>query len=195
MEHFASSALAELPRPADLPADDRPILGFFGLLQSWVDLPLLRRLAERFPECHVVVIGRSMVDLGDLQGLPNLHLLGQKAYRDLPAYCRAFDVGLIPFVLNELTDAVNPIKLREYLSAGLPVVSTAMPEVVALGEVPGLAVVRTHDEFIEACGRFLATRRGPQERRVAANSFAGEGWAGRCLSMVTDAREALGLGR
>ena len=64
-----------------------------------------------------------------LSGMPEHQLLGRKPYAELPPYCKAFDVGLIPFALNELTRNVNPIKLREYLSAGLPVVSTRDPGV------------------------------------------------------------------
>ena len=67
--------------------------------------------------------------VSSLQGLPNVHLLGRKPYESLHTYCKGFDLGLIPFVKNELTMNVNPIKLREYLSAGLPVVSTDIPEV------------------------------------------------------------------
>ncbi len=190
-EHFAKAAFGNEPRPADLPADGKPILGFFGLLQDWVDLELIRKLAIRFPDCNVAVIGRSMIDLSPLQGVPNLLLLGQKPYSELPGYCRAFAVGLVPFVLNELTDAVNPIKLREYLSAGMPVVSTAMPEVTALGAVDGLHVVTTHEEFLSAVATLLDRPRSLEERSRAANSFASEGWTGRCLVMARAVRHEL----
>lgn len=190
-EHFAKAALENESAPADLPNDGKPVLGFFGLLQDWVDLELLRKLALRFPDCNVVVIGRSMIDLSRVMGLPNLLLLGQKPYSSLPAYCRAFTVGLVPFVLNELTDAVNPIKLREYLSAGMPVVSTAMPEVTVLGPIDGLHVVTTHDEFLAAIGTLLERPRTLAERQRAAMSFATEGWTGRCLVMAKVVRQQL----
>ncbi len=190
-DHFARAAFQTLPRPTDLPNDGRPILGFFGLIQDWVDLVLLRRLAERFPEAHVVLVGRSMIDLGPVQGVPNLHILGQKAYQELPAYCQAFSIGLIPFVLNELTDAVNPIKLREYLSAGLPVVSTALPEVVALGAVDGLAVAADHQGFLDAVASALASPRSVEGRRHASRAVATEGWGGRCLLMAREVTAAL----
>jgi glycosyltransferase involved in cell wall biosynthesis len=189
--HFARAAFEELPRPADLPADGRPILGFFGLIQDWVDQGLIRAVAEQFPQCHVVVLGRSMVDLSPLTGLANLHLLGQKPYQELPAYCRAFAAGLIPFVQNELTEAVNPIKLREYLSAGLPVVSTAMPEVVALGSVDGLHVARDQHQFLDAVAAILARSESAEQRRARAAGFASEGWLGRCLLMARETRHAL----
>ena len=88
-------------------------------------------MAKKRADWHFVLIGDadSSIDLSRYRAMPNMHFLGRKPYSDLPAYCQHFDVGLIPFKVNELTYAVNPIKLREYLSAGLPVVSTPMPEV------------------------------------------------------------------
>ena len=80
-----------------------------------------------------------------------MHFLGRKSYAELPAYCRQFDVGLIPFKLNELTRAVNPIKLREYLAAGLPVISTPLPEVAIYEQMVNLA--DTPEEFVRRRGR------------------------------------------
>ena len=128
-EHFAQALDDNLPEPAELAAIPRPRLGFFGLLRDWVDLDLLAEVARRRPDWHVVLLGDSTVDLSPYRSLANMHFLGPKPYGELPAWCRGFDVGLIPFKLNPLTHAVNPIKLREYLAAGLPVVSTPLPEV------------------------------------------------------------------
>ncbi len=77
----------------------------------------------------VVIIGRADVDVSRLEREPNICRLGPKSFAELPAYVAHFDVGIIPFVVNDLTRAVNPIKLREMLAAGVPVVSTALPEV------------------------------------------------------------------
>ena len=127
--HFSKALSNNLPTPADIAAIPRPRLGFMGLIRDWVDLDLLAEVAHRRPDWHIVLIGDGTVDLSPYRQLPNLHFLGRKPYEELPAYCKQFDVGLIPFKLNDLTRAVNPIKLREYLAAGLPVVSTPLPEV------------------------------------------------------------------
>ena len=124
--HFAA-ALDAPDRPRDLPDGD--IVGFFGLLSEWVDQELLVRLAEAVPTANVVLIGTADVDVSALESVPNIHLLGPRPFRELPAYIASFRVGIIPFAVNELTKAVNPIKLREMLAAGCPVVSTALPEV------------------------------------------------------------------
>jgi glycosyltransferase involved in cell wall biosynthesis len=80
-----------------------------------------------------VLLGKATTDVSALARLPNVHLLGRRAYEDLPSYCKAFDVALMPFRVNELTRNANPLKVREYLAAGLPVVSTPIPEVEVLG--------------------------------------------------------------
>jgi len=131
-EHFAQ-ALSEIPRPADLP--EGRIAGFFGLLSEWLDQDLLIEIAGKVPECEIVLIGREDVAIDRLKNIPNVHLLGPRPFNRLPGYVKYFDVGLIPFVVNELTKAVNPIKLREMMSAGCPVVSTNLPEVALYGGV------------------------------------------------------------
>jgi glycosyltransferase involved in cell wall biosynthesis len=88
-----------------------------------------------------------------------MHFLGRRPYADLPAYCKSFDVGLIPFKLNDLTRAVNPIKLREYLAAGLPVVSTPLPEVLACNGYAHTA--QGPDNFLTAIASALSTNHHP----------------------------------
>ena len=117
LEHFhqAKQRFPQIPR---MEAIRRPIVGFFGLIREWVDLEVIAALAQRFPEVSFVLIGRSEIGLDPIEGHPNVHWLGPVLYADLPGYARYFDVGFIPFVLNELTKAVNPLKLMEYLRLG-----------------------------------------------------------------------------
>jgi hypothetical protein len=159
-EHFARAALQPPPRPDDLADVPGPVIGFFGLLHEWVDLGLIRAVAERFPEATVVLIGQVRVPLGGLDRLPNVRVLGHRPYERLPAYCAAFDVAILPFVLNELTEAVNPIKLWEYLSA-----------------------------FVDAVGRRLAGR-DDLARGELARSMARHSWATRCAEMARHVQQA-----
>jgi glycosyltransferase involved in cell wall biosynthesis len=80
------------------------------------------------------MIGKSTTDTSELEKSSNVHLLGRKPYADLPAYCKGFDVAINPFRISRLTLNANPLKVREYLAAGLPVVSTSIPEVEILGQ-------------------------------------------------------------
>ena len=153
-EHFAKAVTDDLPEPADLADLPHPRLGFFGLIHEWVDVALLAAAARLRAQWQWVLIGDANVDLSALKGLPNVHVLGRRPYEQLPAYCRALDVGLIPFVVNDLTRSVNPIKLREYLAAGLPVVSTPLPEVTR-GDWPA-ATADTPEAFIAAVEAALA---------------------------------------
>jgi glycosyltransferase involved in cell wall biosynthesis len=140
-EHFYD-AVAQAEPVAALENIRRPIVGFFGLISEWVDLGLIAHLSEAFPDASFVLLGRADVDLGPLAGRPNVHALGFVPYAELPRYARYFDVGLIPFVLNSLTRAVNPLKLMEYFALGLPVLSTRLPELETIEGPLRLAVTR-----------------------------------------------------
>ena len=89
-------------------------------------------------------MGKTGVDCSELQRLPNVHFVGTRSYDSLPGFAKGFTVGILPFKVNRLTENVNPIKLREYLAAGLPVVSTALPEVKSYAGVVGLEPPRTN---------------------------------------------------
>jgi glycosyltransferase involved in cell wall biosynthesis len=151
-DHFYNALACSEPVPA-LEKIPRPIVGFFGLISEWVDLPLIAHLSEAFPETSFVLIGRADVDLGPLARRPNVHPLGLVPYADLPRHARYFDVGLIPFVLNNLTRAVNPLKLMEYFALGLPVLSTRLPELESIEGPLRLAVTRS--EFTDGLRELL----------------------------------------
>ena len=118
------------PRPNDLLKNlPKPIVGYYGAIADWFDLDLLTELAESRPQYTFVLIGQvHQVDVSRLQSLPNVHLLGEKNYREIPLFLSHFDVCLIPFKLNNLTKGVDPVKLYEYFSQGKPVVATDMAE-------------------------------------------------------------------
>ncbi|HEV3166321.1 MAG TPA: glycosyltransferase [Isosphaeraceae bacterium] len=159
--------------PADIAALPRPVLGFYGTIQDWIDFDLLCFLARRHPEWSIVMLGSAFVDVSRLRQLPNIHLLGRKEHAQLPNYCKGFDVGIIPYVVNERIRHVNPIKLREYLSAGLPVVSTAFPEVQRYPEFCTAAA--TFEEFEGAIEASLRTDTTMLRRR-RCEAMRGETW-------------------
>jgi len=180
--HFAQ-ALEDAPRPDDLPPGEAA--GFFGLLSEWLDQELIVKLAHSIAPAQVVLIGKADVDIERLKGIPNLHLLGPRPFSKLPAYVRNFQVGLIPFVVNDLTRAVNPIKLREMLAGGCPVVSTMLPEVERYAGAAGAVdVVRTHDEFVEAVRRRLAKPATAAQRQAISNCMESETWAAKVSEIL-----------
>ena len=158
--HFRSACLDAIRAPADCAELQRPVIGFFGLIADWVDLEVVRYLASARPQWSLLLIGEIQTDTSALRELSNVHLLGRRSYQSLPAYCRAFDVAILPFVVNELTVAANPLKLREYLAAGLPVVATPLPEVLKLKGL--LRTASTPEEFLNQIEALLNEgKRGP----------------------------------
>jgi glycosyltransferase involved in cell wall biosynthesis len=143
-EHFHEAAETAVPEPR-MEGIRRPIVGFMGLLSPWVDLTNIAHLADAFPQCSFVLLGRSEVSLRPLAGRPNIHCLGWVPYAELPRYARYFDVGLISFIHNRMTKAINPLKLMEYFALGLPVLASRIPE---LEHMPGpLRLATSRDEF------------------------------------------------
>jgi glycosyltransferase involved in cell wall biosynthesis len=137
-EHFSScpGRAPGLERLLRLPA---PRVGFFGLLNAWVDLEMVRVAARARRDWSFVIIGPTQLPSGAHPSEPNMHYFGPVAYEHLPAYAHHFDVGMIPFKVNDLTLSVNPLKLMEYFAAGLPVVSTPIPEVLKYKDVVHVA--------------------------------------------------------
>ena len=142
------------------------------MLDEWIDQELLRAVALANPQADVIVIGAARVPVDALAGVANLHLLGRKPFAELPAYLARCRVALIPFQINELTRAVNPIKLREYLSAGVPVVTTALPELLAFRSHDGVDVVDGREEFVAAVARRLAQPVDAAQRRLPVGDDA-----------------------
>jgi len=175
-EHFAKvldPGFPEAPELRDLP---RPIVGYYGLVHDWQDLDLLAEVARRRPGWSIVLVGKLQVDVDRFRSVPNMHFLGQKPHDDLPGFSRGFDVAVIPHKVNELTRNMNPIKLREYLAAGLPVVSSPLPEVLAYA--PEVRVAEGADGWVEALEAAIADR-GPEADRRRSDLVAEEGWSAR----------------
>ena len=172
--HFRKALDAETEIPAEIRDLPKPVIGFHGLLADWVDFGLLKKIAEHFKGGSVVLIGKITFDaekkIKVLDNVPNIHLLGRQPYAELPAYCKGFDVALNPFVMNELTRHVNPLKVREYLAAGVEVVSTDIREVRVLEHC---AIGSTDDDFIAEIERILEN---PKPRAEVSASIRHESW-------------------
>ncbi|HEY6099738.1 MAG TPA: glycosyltransferase [Anaeromyxobacter sp.] len=186
--HF-SRACEPGPVPDDLARLPRPVIGFFGLVADWIDLELVRRVADAHPRASVVLLGRVVTPTAPLAGARNVHLLGRKRYEDLPAYCRGFDVALTPFKRNALALAANPLKAREYVAAGLPNVCTDLPELRA---IPGCTVAPDAETFLAAVARALASG-GPDRARSAL--VRGESWEAKVAELRGHVDAALERGR
>jgi UDP-galactopyranose mutase len=138
--------------PADQAGIPHPRLGFAGVIDERMDIELLDQLASARPDWHLVLVGPVVkIDPAQLPQRENIHYLGAKQYAELPAYMAGWDIGLLPFALNESTRYISPTKTPEYLAAGLPVVSTPIRDVVAPYGIAELARIgRNAKEFVAA---------------------------------------------
>jgi glycosyltransferase involved in cell wall biosynthesis len=171
--HFARAL-----EPGELPADLRdipgPRIGFFGLIHEWVDLDLIGQLAETLPYSFVL-IGDSNQNLEPLLRRANVHHLGRKPYTVLPDYCRGFDAAIVPFRISELTLSVNPIKLREYAAAGLPIVASNLPEIRRCADIARCASGLS--EWQAALRDAVARGQDSTERRAQSARVLDQDWS------------------
>ena len=172
--------------PLDVPG---PVMGFFGGLDDYVvDMALLAETARGVPDATLLLVGDATCPMDELVALPNVRWLGYQPYERIPELGRTFDVALMPWLDNDWIRYANPIKLKEYLALGLPVVTTAYPEVRhAEGDV---RVAGSREEFVELVRKALADPGGAPERAARRSSVRGATWAARAeqlLQVATDA--------
>ncbi len=144
--HFAQIKNNDISIPSDINNIKPPIIGYIGAVSSCFDLELIEFVARSNTNLSIVIIGETHVDKSILPVADNIHYLGQKKYTELPNYMKAFDVGIIPFKVNDLADTINPVKLFEYLAGGMPVVSTDLAEVRTHENV--VSIAKTKEEFL-----------------------------------------------
>lgn len=159
-----------------------PAAGYVGALQDWFDTDCLEAAARANPEYRFVLVGRvDHAPIRRLESLPNVEFAGEIPYDHLPQMCASFRVGLIPFRINALTLATDPIKLYEYFSCGMPVVSTALPEVERMGDLAYVA--RTPAEFAAAVRQAMQENdAGRHARRLEI--AARESWMDRASALA-----------
>lgn len=187
--HFQTALDPHTILPPDLAAIPGPRLGFVGAISGYkVDFQLIRQIAEAHPDWSVVLIGEvgegdPWTDSSILHGLPNLHLLGPRAYQDLPSYLKGFDVALLPNQVNEYTNAMFPMKFFEYLAAGRPVVSVDLKALRDFYDVASIS--RSPDEFIAAIEKNLKGDVPPLDRRLqVAREHTYEARTKRMLALI-----------
>ncbi len=143
-----------------------PKLGFFGVLDERFDGELLAAVADQEPSWQIVLAGPvAKIDPAALPRRPNIHYAGQQPYSSLPAFLASWDVCLLPFALNDATRFISPTKSLEYMAAELPVVSTAVPDVVGQ-HADVIAIAHSPAEFAARCRQALAMPAGERQRMI-----------------------------
>jgi glycosyltransferase involved in cell wall biosynthesis len=166
--HFLKARARQFD-PADQEELPKPRLGFYGVIDERFDTELLAKAAEMRPDWSFVMVGPVVkISEEDLPKRPNIHYLGSKTYAELPGYLSGWDVALMPFAMNESTQFISPTKTPEYLAGGKPVVSTPIKDVVRhYGELEGVKIASTPEEFVAACDEALELSHNPESGWLA----------------------------
>ncbi len=147
-EHFMKASLEETQLPEDIADIKRPIIGLCGSFDVRTDFNIIRHIAMVHSDWSIVFIGPMLTKPKQLSGLKNVVFLGPRPHRLLPNYLKAIDVCIIPYKVSDGSILnSSPVKLREYLAAGKPVISTPIPEVKKFKEVK---IAHDKDEFVES---------------------------------------------
>ena len=167
----------------------RPIIGYFGAIDDYAtDMKLFKLVAQSLPGMSFVLIGSSTVDISDITSLPNVHYFGFRPYEEIPKFGAGFDVGIMPWFQNEWIECCNPIKLKEYLALGIPIVTTPIPQV---DEYPNLlSVATTPQEFVAAIRNCLTTN-DEHSKLLRQKAVEKDSWGFKAAEVLTMVEAAL----
>lgn len=189
VELFRRAAAPDTEIPAAASGLSAPVIGYIGSLHEWIDFELIAWLARQRPQWTFLLVGHAAANVGELRSLANVRLVGSQPYPDLPQWAKAFDAAIIPYRLNRQVANANPLKLREYLATGKPVVSVRNPEIEKFSRWVHIADGR--DEFLQALEQAL-DEDSPQAAAERIAAVADQTWDRRVddiLAIVTQAIE------
>ena len=168
----------------------KPIIGYFGWIAEWMDFDTVRKVALARPDYQFVMIGpvdmsKEVVSVGieKLKGLSNVHFLGKKKYEQLPAYAHRFNIGTVPFLINDMMDCVSPIKFYEYCAYGIPTITSYMPEMDGYA-CDFVACYRTEEEYLRLLDQFLTEEVQRKAKKLAPKLDLENTWHNRTATMA-----------
>ncbi|MCD6459379.1 glycosyltransferase [bacterium] len=141
-----------------------PLLGYYGLFDERNDLDLLEKILKREPNWNIIIIGEVRIDISALKKYPNIIFYGKVSYENLPDIVSNFDICSLPYLINELTVNINPLKFMEYLSTHIPIVTTALPDLKKYSPYIGWA--RNFNEFMKQVKKFLNENKDNRKERL-----------------------------
>jgi teichuronic acid biosynthesis glycosyltransferase TuaH len=157
-EIFQKAITKTLPRPAELPEGNQKVIGYIGNICLRQDYDLIYKIATTFHDHTLLMVGpRNDKNYHnyDFSKLKNVIFTGPKKLEVLPQYLAYMDVTILPFLVNDLTKSIYPLKLNEYLAGGKPVVSTNFSsDVQSFSEV--VYISSSHSEFIDNIRKGIA---------------------------------------
>lgn len=148
VKHFAKLSKKKIKVMEEIKKEYKTIIGYYGALASWVDYELIKKLAKEFPDIAFVLIGikyDTSYDLSGVEHINNIKYLGSVDYKILPDYAKYFDIAWIPFLINDITLATNPIKVFEYMALKKYIITSDLPECTKYKSVN---IAKTYDDYI-----------------------------------------------
>lgn len=192
--HF-QGARDDSEQPFDQKVIIGPKVGYYGVIDERLDLALIGAVAKARPGLSFIFIGPvTKIAPEDLPKASNIHYLGQKSYKDLPAYLSGWEAALMPFALNEATKFISPTKTPEYLAAGRPVVSTPVTDIIRhYGRTDGVFIARDANSFASACDDAIALKKKLDTGWLAAvdTMLRGSSWDATYVAMSALVEEAV----
>ena len=189
VDHFGRAAMPGAV-PLDIADVPRPIVGFFGLIEEYIDLELLDYLASQRPQWTFLMIGRVAARPQRIPNRPNLRFIGPRPYEALPEYGRQFSAAIIPYRMTDFTFHANPLKLREYLAMGVPVVATRTPQTERFAHTA--AIVDTPEEWLAALDRAVVTKESTAQASARMAVVADCSWDARLQKVWAKVQESIG---
>jgi glycosyltransferase involved in cell wall biosynthesis len=185
-DHFGAKAYTEMKEQSGIP---HPRVGYLGAIHHWFDLDLIKYLLDALPEIHLVIAGpKQRADLTALSEHPSLHLLGRVSVEQAPSCIEAWDVCLIPFIPNDLTLNISPLKFFEYCSRGKPTVSIPIQQLKQYEHLCYL--YHDHNSCVDSIRKALSEAPDlKQERRKLAQQHS---WEGKLQEMFQHIANMLG---
>ncbi|MFN0159032.1 MAG: glycosyltransferase [Bacteroidota bacterium] len=150
--NWFQSRATETGTPDDIALLRKPIVGYVGVLRSWLDYDLVAGMARAMPDVSVVIVGPWDFEerIKHLRDIPNLYWFGRREYADVPRYINAFDVCIIPFLPGAISETTNPVKIFEYFALGKAVVSSPLHELQPYAKQGLLRIASHREEFVKA---------------------------------------------
>lgn len=180
-EHFK---VREHSCPSDMIiGSNKPVLGYYGAVASWMDFDILKKLAES-GKYEIVLLGvdyDGSFGKSGISNCENISFLGRKSYDELPSYAAYFDVCMIPFLKNSITKATSPVKLFEYMAAEKPIVTTDLDECLKYESV---ICASGADEFLKAVERAYALRDNAEYKALLRKEATENSWDKKCKMII-----------
>lgn len=176
----------DMPVPEDvlkIVGQGKPIIGYYGIFSKWkIDYKLIQYTAKELPGFNFVMIGPGFdfdnsLNENEWEKFPNIYFLGKKDYQELLYYAFHFDVAVLPFIVNEVTNAISPVKLFEYFAMKLPVVATNISE---CRKYKSVLIAMDHKEFLQQISKALSLKNDPTYQTLMKEELYHNTWDYRC---------------